>query len=140
MCRLCDVDPAGRSHNVVEGLARANMTDNKAPSAAGGAASVSGGAPASSRRVDVMLGSTACRFRRGHRLRLQVCSAAHPRWLRNLGRLAETGADLSQFAAADAVVAHQQLFHGEGEAGSTLSLPCMEPNVLDACVAPAQVC
>ena len=85
------------------------------------------------------MGSTACRFRRGHRVRLQVCSAAHPRWLRNLGRSVETGGvALDQLAAADAVVAHQQLFHGEGEAGSTLSLPCMEPDVLAACEAPAR--
>ena len=36
-------------------------------------------------RLAVSLWATANRFRRGHRIRLQVSSGAHPRWARNLG-------------------------------------------------------
>ncbi|MEV6303980.1 CocE/NonD family hydrolase [Actinoplanes sp. NPDC051861] len=60
--RLCDVDPTGRSINVCDGLAR-----------------ISGG------RTVVRMGSTAHRFRPGHRIRLLVAGGAHPRYLRNYG-------------------------------------------------------
>ncbi|CAJ1429710.1 unnamed protein product [Effrenium voratum] len=34
-------------------------------------------------RLDLSLGFTACRFRPGDQVRLHICSAAHPRWLRH---------------------------------------------------------
>ena len=34
-------------------------------------------------RMDVSVGVTACHFRAGDSVRLHVCSAAHPRWLRH---------------------------------------------------------
>ena len=34
-------------------------------------------------RVDISVGVTACHFRAGDAVRLHVCSAAHPRWLRH---------------------------------------------------------
>ncbi|MCO8273318.1 CocE/NonD family hydrolase [Actinoplanes sp. TRM 88003] len=61
--RLCDVDPAGRSLNVCDGLTRFT-TDGP---------------------VVVDMGHTAHVFRPGHRLRLQVSGGAHPRFLRNYG-------------------------------------------------------
>jgi predicted acyl esterase len=42
-------------------------------------------------RLEVSLWATANRFKRGHRIRLQVSSGAHPRWARNLG----TGAHMT---------------------------------------------
>ncbi|MFC7527474.1 CocE/NonD family hydrolase [Actinoplanes sp. GCM10030250] len=60
--RLCDVDPSGRSINVCDGLAR--IRDG---------------------RTVVAMGSTAHRFRPGHRIRLLVAGGAHPRFLRNYG-------------------------------------------------------
>ncbi|MBB2942635.1 hypothetical protein FB565_002348 [Actinoplanes lutulentus] len=60
--RLCDVSPDGKSINVCDGLAR-----------------ITGG------RTEVSLGSTAHRFRPGHRIRLLVAGGAHPRFLRNYG-------------------------------------------------------
>ena len=60
--RLCDVDPAGRSVNVCDGLARIEP----------------GG-------TTVELGPTAHRFAAGHRIRLLVAGGAHPRYLRNYG-------------------------------------------------------
>jgi putative CocE/NonD family hydrolase len=70
--RLCDVDPRGRSLNVTDALVR-----------------IRPGRPSPERdgtlRLAFELWPTACRFRRGHRLRLQVSSGAHPRWVRNPG-------------------------------------------------------
>jgi putative CocE/NonD family hydrolase len=61
--RLCDVDPAGRSINVCDGLTRFTISG----------------------RVVVEMGPTAHRFRPGHRIRLLVAGGAHPRFLRNYG-------------------------------------------------------
>ena len=71
--RLCDVDPAGRSWNVCDGLTRVS-----------GASGVE--------EVVVKLWPTAYRFEPGHRIRVQVSGGAHPRFSRNPG----TGAPLGQ--------------------------------------------
>jgi len=63
--RLCDVDDAGVSRNVVDGICRVDATS---PTAV---------------RVDLF--PTAYRFRAGHRLRVQVSGGAFPRYARNLG-------------------------------------------------------
>jgi uncharacterized protein len=69
--RLCDVDAKGRSVNVCDGLQRVAPTQSPPP----------GGTTA----VSVTLWPTAHRFEVGHRIRIQVASAAHPRYARNLG-------------------------------------------------------
>ncbi|GAA4777217.1 CocE/NonD family hydrolase [Actinomycetospora chlora] len=70
--RVCDVDPAGRSVNVTDGLVR-----------------LAPGAPAragdGTRAVTVELWPTGHRFAAGHRLRVQVSGGAHPRYARNTG-------------------------------------------------------
>jgi putative CocE/NonD family hydrolase len=58
VARLCDVAPDGRSFNVVDGIRRVRDPG----------------------RVHVDLWSTAQRFERGHRLRLQVCASDFPRY------------------------------------------------------------
>jgi predicted acyl esterase len=60
--------------------------------------------------------ATAHRFRRGHRLRLQVSSGAHPRWSRNLG----TGEALA--TGVRMAVAEQTVYHDEARP-SALILP-----------------
>jgi putative CocE/NonD family hydrolase len=70
--RLCDVDPDGVSRNVSDGIFRVDPTIVTAD--ANGV-----------RRVDVSMWPTAMTFRRGHRLRLQVSSGAHPLFARNTG-------------------------------------------------------
>ena len=65
--RLCDVDPAGKSVNITDGILR--LTD----------------AAEEPRRITIDLWPTAHQFRPGHRIRLQVSSGAHPRYARNLG-------------------------------------------------------
>jgi len=64
--RLCHVGLDGRSTNLCEGLTSVVGTEMTS-------------------RVEVALGHTAVLFRPGERVRLQICSAAHPRWFRNLG-------------------------------------------------------
>ncbi|WP_447002207.1 CocE/NonD family hydrolase [Saccharothrix isguenensis] len=62
--RLCDVRPDGRSINVCEGLRRLGPGED----------------PEGVRRILVELWPAAHRFARGHRLRVQVCGAAVPRF------------------------------------------------------------
>ncbi|NBH05162.1 CocE/NonD family hydrolase [Amycolatopsis sp. SID8362] len=64
--RVCDVDPDGRSVNVCDGLTSLTNADELAA-------------------VRVSLWPTAHRFRRGHRIRVQVSSGAFPRYARNPG-------------------------------------------------------
>ncbi|MGW4063008.1 CocE/NonD family hydrolase [Amycolatopsis sp. NPDC004747] len=64
--RLCDVGPDGRSVNVCDGLTSLRGADEPAA-------------------VTVRLWPTAHRFRRGHRIRVQVSSGAFPRYARNPG-------------------------------------------------------
>jgi putative CocE/NonD family hydrolase len=74
--RLCDVDTAGASWNVSDSLARV-APDRLEPSDDG------------TWQVGFDLWPIAHRFAAGNRIRLQVSSGAHPRYLRNPG----TGAD-----------------------------------------------
>lgn len=64
--RLCDADPRGRSWNVCDGLVTMSGADEIT-------------------RATVRLWPTAYRFKRGHRIRVQVSSGAFPRYARNLG-------------------------------------------------------
>ena len=76
--RLCEVDPAGRSVNVCDALLRL-VPGRPAPE------------PDGTIRVRFALWPAAHRFRRGHRLRLQVSSGAHPRYARNTGHRRAAG-------------------------------------------------
>jgi hypothetical protein len=86
--RLCDVDEAGVSRNVCDGLQRVAIRADRAP-----------------QRVRVELWPMAYRFRRGHRLRVQVSSGAFPRWARNLG----TGDPLA--TGTEMRIAEQSIHH-----------------------------
>jgi putative CocE/NonD family hydrolase len=70
--RVCDVDVAGRSVNVTDGLVR-----------------LAPGSPAAgadgTRTVPVDLWPTGHRFAAGHRVRVQVSGGAHPRFARHPG-------------------------------------------------------
>ncbi len=90
--RLCDVDQAGRSVNICDGLLR--LSPGKPPPGPGGTT-----------RAHIDLWSTAHCFRAGHRLRLQVSSGAHPRYSRNTG----TGEPIA--SATTLAIAHQSVYH-----------------------------
>jgi putative CocE/NonD family hydrolase len=95
--RLCDVDATDRSTNVCDGLI--SLTGANETSCA-----------------TVRLWPTAYRFKRGHRIRVQVSSGAFPRYNRNPG----TGDPRA--AAAHLRAADQQVFHNH-EHPSAIVLP-----------------
>lgn len=70
--RMCDVHPNGKSINICDGLFRIQPGKGEPQ-------------PDGSLRIEIDLWATAHRFCKGHRIRLQVSSGAHPRWSRNLG-------------------------------------------------------
>ena len=70
--RLCEVDGRGISWNICDGYTRL-CTRDLARNDAG------------TFQVDISLAPTAIRLAKGHRLRLQVSSGAHPHFARNLG-------------------------------------------------------
>jgi len=95
--RLCDVGPDGVSHNICDGLT-----------------SLSGANELTS--ATVRLWPTAYRFKRGHRIRVQVSSGAFPRFARNTGT-GEPRATATTLLAAD-----QAIYHGP-EHPSAVILP-----------------
>jgi hypothetical protein len=84
--RLCDVDATGRSINVCDGLVGLTDADEIT-------------------RATVRMWPTAYRFKRGHRIRIQVASGAFPRFNRNPGT-GEPRATATTLRAAD-----QHVFH-----------------------------
>ncbi|WP_416979702.1 CocE/NonD family hydrolase [Streptomyces sp. T028] len=84
--RLCDVDEKGRSTNVCDGLVSLTRADAVT-------------------RAEVRLWPTAYRFRRGHRIRVQVSSGAFPRYNRNPGS-GEPRATATALVPADQLVFH----------------------------------
>jgi uncharacterized protein len=102
--RLCDVAPDGRSVNVCEGICRVAPGKGEPQ-------------PDGSLKIAIDMWATAQRFRTGHRLRLHVCSAAHPRWAANPG----DGRPLHA-GGGPGLVAEQAIFHDQARP-SALLLP-----------------
>ncbi len=90
--RLCDVDPSGKSTNICDALVR--LVPGRPPRQ-----------PDGTLQVCIDLWPTAYRFKRGHRVRLQVSSGAFPRWARNPG----SGEPLA--TATKLMVAEQTVYH-----------------------------
>jgi putative CocE/NonD family hydrolase len=95
--RLCDVDPRGRSYNICDGLVSLAGADKLT-------------------RTTVPMWPTAYRFKRGHRIRIQVSSGAFPRYARNPG----TGEPHTTARALRA--ANQSAYH-DPERPSAIVLP-----------------
>jgi len=90
--RLCDVFPSGKSINLSDGIVRL-VPGRFSP--AGDKVS----------KIEVELWPTANCFQKGHRIRVQVSSGAHPRFARNPG----SGEPLA--SATKLIPADQQVFH-----------------------------
>jgi putative CocE/NonD family hydrolase len=101
--RLCDVSPDGRSTNVCDGLFRVEPGQGNQRSDG-------------TLLIQVDLWATAYRFRRGHRLRLQISSGAHPHWSRNLGTRESVASGTGM------TIAQQTIYHGPDHP-SVLVLP-----------------
>jgi len=91
--RLCDVDPAGRSRNITDGIIRLDAGQDC---------------------VTVPMSSTAYQLAAGHRIRLQVSGGAFPRFARFTGT-AEPLATATSLEPTDIEVGH--------DGASTLLLP-----------------
>ncbi|GAA3798377.1 CocE/NonD family hydrolase [Streptomyces phyllanthi] len=100
--RLCDVDPKGRSTNLCDGLISLTGADETSC-------------------AKVRLWPTAHRFKRGHRIRVQVSSGAFPRYARNPGT-GEPRATATTLRAAD-----QQVFHDPTHPSAVI-LPVRRPD------------
>lgn len=85
--RVCEVDAAGVSRNITDGIRRVHTQSERVD------------------EIDVDLWSTSIVIRAGHRLRVQVTSSNFPRWDRNLN----TGEPLTEGTSIH--VAKQKLYH-----------------------------
>lgn len=81
--RLSDVFPDGRAIQLQSGMLRARYRD--------GAQTPEHLEPGRIYRLDIDMWATANRFKKGHRLRLDICSADFPRFDRNANRGGEPG-------------------------------------------------
>jgi len=90
--RLCVVEASGKSTNLCDGILR--LTPGSITPE-----------PDGSLRIWLKLWPTACRFFKGQRLRVQVSSGAHPRFVRNLG----SGEPLA--TGKNLCVAEQSVYH-----------------------------
>ena len=90
--RLCAVDPSGKSINLCDGILRLRpgCPDPEADGCL---------------KIAINLWPTAYRFQKGHRIRLQVSSGAHPLFVRNPG----SGEPLA--TATTLCVAEQSVYH-----------------------------
>jgi putative CocE/NonD family hydrolase len=107
--RLCDVHPRGKSMNVCDGIVRVDRNSAELR-------------PDGSRRITVELWPTAHRFKKDHRVRVQVSSGSHPRYDRNLGS-AEPLATAVTFR-----VTTQEVFHDPDHPSAiTIPVRCLNP-------------
>ncbi|HUC05049.1 MAG TPA: CocE/NonD family hydrolase [Acidimicrobiales bacterium] len=118
MVRLCDVDEKGKSVNLSDGLVRvgpgvaAGIGPASAPPDAGPVTRSADG----TLRLQISMWPTANTFKKGHRVRLQVSSGAHPLFARNPGT-GEPLATASTLRAAD-----QEIWHDDAHP-SCVTLP-----------------
>ena len=101
--RLCVVEPSGKSINLCDGIIRLTP-DCITPESDG------------TLHLQINIWPIAYHFRRGQRIRLQVSSGAHPRFIRNPG----TGEPLA--TATKLRVAEQTIYH-DPEHPSAIVLP-----------------
>ncbi|MGC9318179.1 MAG: CocE/NonD family hydrolase [Armatimonadota bacterium] len=108
--RLVDEDPDGIALEICYGMVRMRHRNSWAEEDLV--------EPGDVVELRITLGATACRFREGHRIRLEICSADFP----NHDRNHNTGGD--DLAEMEMVPAEQTVFHSRGNA-SRLILPVL---------------
>lgn len=99
VARLVDVYPDGFAQNLTDGIIRARyrgFVAGEDPSPI---------EPGQAYEYEIDLWATSNRFKKGHRIRLDVTSSCFPRWDRNPNTGHEFGSD------AELVVAHQTVLH-----------------------------
>jgi hypothetical protein len=109
--RLVDDDPSGQALEISYGMVRAryrNSMDREEPLT-----------PGQATEFDIRLGPTACRFGRGHRIRLEITSSDFP----NFDRNHNTGGN--DLAEIEMMPAEQRVYHA-GEERSRLTVGVRE--------------
>jgi predicted acyl esterase len=112
VARLCVVDTAGRSVNVVDGIQRVSAL-------AADRESIDLTTPT---RITISLQPVCVHLGRGERLRLQITSSSFPRWDRNFN----TAKAPATCGPLDAVIARQHVLHDRDHL-SALRIGVLEP-------------
>jgi putative CocE/NonD family hydrolase len=105
VARLVDVHPDGRAVNIADGILRASTRDTYPEPGVVRPAPPSPLRPDEPYRFCIDLWATGCAFLPGHRLRVDVTSSSHPRWIRHTNTFGD------QIDTTDLVTARQQIFH-----------------------------
>ncbi len=105
VARLVDVHPDGRAVNLADGIIRVSQRDRYPGPAGFSPAPARDVTPGTPYALSIDLRATAVTFLPGHRIRLDVTSSSHPRWIRH------TNTTASPLDATELVVAAQQVRH-----------------------------
>jgi uncharacterized protein len=105
VARLVDVHPDGRAFNVIDGIIRASARETYAEPGVIRPVPPTPLEPNVPYRFSIDLWATGLTFLPGHRIRVDITSSSHPRWIRH------TNTAGSQVDATDLVVARQRIFH-----------------------------
>jgi uncharacterized protein len=104
VARLVDVHPDGRAFNIVDGIIRASMRESYPEPGVVRPAPPSLLEPFAPYRFSIDLWATGITFLPRHRIRVDITSSSHPRWIRHTNT--ENLLD-----ATELVVAQQRVFH-----------------------------
>jgi putative CocE/NonD family hydrolase len=105
VARLVDVHPDGRAFNVIDGIIRASARKTYLRPGAVEPEEPSALTPGEPYQFTIDLWATGITFLPGHRIRVDVTSSSHPRWIRH------TNTGLDQVNATELAVARQGVFH-----------------------------
>jgi putative CocE/NonD family hydrolase len=105
VARLVDVHPDGRAFNVVDGIIRASVRDTYPEPGVVCARSAAPLDPGTAYRFCIDLWATGITFLPGHRIRVDITSSSHPRWIRH------TNTAVDPVDATELAAAQQQIFH-----------------------------
>ena len=105
VARLVDVHPDGRAFNVVDGIIRAGARETYPAPGVVSPRERTPLVPGTPYRMCIDLWATGISFLPGHRLRVDITSSSHPRWIRHTN----TGVD--PLDATTLVPARQHVFH-----------------------------
>jgi putative CocE/NonD family hydrolase len=105
VARLVDVHPDGRAFNVVDGIIRGSTRETYPEPGVVRPHAPTPLEPGRPYRFRIDLWATGITFLPGHRIRLDVTSSSHPRWIRH------TNTAVDPVDATELVVARQHVFH-----------------------------
>lgn len=81
-------------------------------------------------QIRIDLSAVGALIKAGHRIRLHICSAAHPRWLRNLNSLNDSNSSFEQLNDSDQIVFLRN-WSEKLEMTSYISLPVVSGSIND---------